>query len=91
MSLKFISIGLETGGYEFPQQDVALSQADVTQANQGVTAGDRAMGRGNSDPYGVNTPGASTAAGTALRNSTSYNKFAEPIRFWAKIQLAFPN
>lgn len=87
----FISIGLETGGYEIPQQDVGLTQADVTQANQGVTAGDRAMGRGGSDLYGVNTPGGSTAAGTALRNSTSYNNFIEPIRFWSKVQLAPSN
>lgn len=86
-----VSIGFETGGYEMPQQDVAMPQADVTQANQGVTAGDRAMGRGGSDPYGINTPGGSTAAGTALRNSTSYNSFIEPIRFWSKVQLAQPN
>lgn len=84
-----ISIGIETGGYELPQNDQAISQADVTQANQGVTAGDRAMGRGN-DPYGINTPGGSTAAGVAMRNSTSYNKFAEPIRFWVKVKLAQP-
>jgi hypothetical protein len=82
-----ISLGIETGGYELPGNDQALSQADVTQANQGVTAGDRAMGRGN-DPYGINTPGGSTAAGMASRNSTSYNKFAEPIRFWVKVKLA---
>ena len=84
---EIISIGIETGGYETPQNDPALSQADVTQANQGVTAGDRAMGRGN-DPYGINTPGGSTAAGMAMRSSTSYNKFAEPIRFWAKVKLS---
>jgi hypothetical protein len=86
-----VSIGFETGAYEMPQQDMSIQQADVTQANQGVTAGDRAMGRGGADPYGINTPGGSTAAGTALRNSNSYNKFIEPIRFWSKVQLASPN
>ena len=70
-----------------PQQDVAMPQTNVTQANQGPTSGDRAMGRGSSDPYGINTPGGSTAAGTALRNSNSYNKFTEPIRFWIKAQI----
>ncbi|MCF8278239.1 MAG: hypothetical protein K9J17_16040 [Flavobacteriales bacterium] len=84
-----ISVGFETGGYEFPQNDRALSQADVTQANQGVTAGDRAMGRTNSsDPYGMNSPTGSTAAGMAMRNSTSYNKYADPIRFWVKVKLS---
>ena len=82
-----VSIGLETGGYEMPQQDVAMSQADVTQANQGLTAGDRAMGRGNPGQNGLNTPSSSTAAGTALRNSTSYKKYIEPIRFWVKAKL----
>ena len=87
-SQDIISIGFETGGYEMPQSDQVLQQADVTQANQGVSAGDRAMGRGGSNPYGVNTPGGSTAAGTALRNSTSYNKYVEPIRFWVKVKVA---
>jgi hypothetical protein len=88
LTTNLVSIGLETGGYEMPQQDVASQQANVTQANQGPTAGDRAMGRGGSDQFGTNTPGASTAAGTALRNSTSYNSFIEPIRFWVKAQMA---
>ncbi|MDP6909738.1 MAG: hypothetical protein QF371_09535, partial [Flavobacteriales bacterium] len=82
-----IALGFETGGFEMPQNDQALSQADVTQANQGMTAGDRAMGRGNSNPYGVNTPGGSTAAGMAMRNSTSYNNVLEPIRFWVRAKL----
>lgn len=82
-----IAIGFETGGFEAPGSDQAISQADVTQANQGITAGDRAMGRGTGDPYGVNTPGSSTAASTALRNSTTYNKYLEPIRFWVKVKL----
>lgn len=80
-----ISIGLETGGYELPQ-DQSNPQGDVTQSNQ-LTAGDRAMGRGN-DPYGINTPGGSSAAGMAMRQSTAYNKFADPIRFWVKVKLA---
>ena len=85
------SIGLETGGYEMPTQEVANPQADVTQGNQGLTAGDRAMGRGNNDPYGVNSPGGSSAAGMALRSSTAYNKFADPIRFWVKTKLSESN
>lgn len=86
-----LSIGFETGGYEMPNSDQVLSQADVTQANQGPTAADRALGRGSQDPYGMNTPGGSTAAGMALRNSTTYNKFIEPIRFWVKVKLATRN
>lgn len=84
-----VSLGIETGGYEMPGNNEAISQADVTQANQGVTAGDRAMGRGNNNPYGggMNTPGQSSAAGMALRNSNTYNRFAEPIRFWVKVKL----
>jgi len=85
-----ISIGIETGGYEMPGNDQAISQADVTQANQGITAGDRAMGRGNdNNPMGggMNTPTGSSAAGMAMRNSNSYNKFADPIRFWVKVKL----
>jgi hypothetical protein len=85
-----VSIGIETGGYEMPQSDQIISQADVTSANQGVTAGDRAMGRGN-DPYGVNSPSGSNAASMALRNSSSYNKFVEPIRFWVKAKLSSDN
>ncbi len=83
-----MAIGFETGGFEMPQNDQVLSQADVTQANQGISAGDRAMGRGGSNPYGVNTPGGSTAAGMAMRNSTSYNTITEPIRFWARVKLS---
>ena len=89
-----ISIGIETGGYEMPGNDQALSQADVTQANQGISAGDRAMGRGNNayggggfGNNGLNTPTGSSAAGMALRNSSRYNKFSEPIRFWVKVKL----
>lgn len=90
-----ISIGLETGGYEMPGNNEALTQADVTQANQGVTAGDRAMGRGDNNPYGsgaygnngLNSPTGSSAASMALRNSNAYNKFVEPIRFWVKVKL----
>jgi hypothetical protein len=81
-----VSVGIETGGYELPQQDVVNPNASVVNPNQ-LTAGDRAMGRGQ-DPYGINTPGGSTAAGMALRNSTTYNKFAEPIRFWVKVKLS---
>ncbi|MCB0754230.1 MAG: hypothetical protein H6603_05665 [Flavobacteriales bacterium] len=80
-----VSVGIETGGYELPQQDVATPNTSVVDPNQ-LTAGDRAMGRGQ-DPYGLNTPGGSTAAGMAMRNSTTYNKFADPIRFWAKVKL----
>lgn len=85
-----ISLGIETGGYEIPGNDQALSQADVTQANQGVTAGDRAMGRDNNgnDPYGLNTPSGSSAATMAMRNSNTYSKFADPIRFWVKVKLS---
>jgi hypothetical protein len=92
-----ISIGIETGGYEMPGNDQALSQADVTQANQGMTAGDRAMGRGNmnNNPMGggpgggggLNTPNGSSAASMALRNSSRYSKFSDPIRFWVKLKL----
>jgi hypothetical protein len=85
-----ISIGIETGGYEMPGNDQALSQADVTQANQGISAGDRAMGRGNNNnPMGggMNTPNGSSAASMAMRNSSQYSKFADPIRFWVKAKL----
>ena len=80
-----ISIGVETGGYEMPAQPQADPNGSVANPNQ-PTAGDRAMGRGN-DPYGINTPGGSTAAGMAMRSTTAYNKFAEPIRFWVKLKL----
>lgn len=87
-----VSIGIETGGYDIPQPEVANPNGSVVNPNQ-PTAGDRAMGRGTFDQglngpgVGLNTPGQSTAAGVALRNSTSYNKFAEPIRFWVKVKL----
>lgn len=86
-----VSIGIETGGYEMPQQEVANPNGSVVNPNQ-PTAADRAMGRGNMGNQGLNgpglnTPGQSTAAGMAMRNSTSYNKFAEPIRFWVKVKL----
>jgi hypothetical protein len=80
-----VSIGIETGGYEMPSQPQNDPNNSVVNPNQ-LTAGDRAMGRGN-DPYGLNTPDGSTAAGMAMRNSTTYNKFAEPIRFWVKAKL----
>ena len=87
-----LSLGIETGGYEMPQQDVADPNASVVNPNQ-MTAGDRAMGRGMGGMggpgmnQGLGTPGQSTAAGQAMRTSTSYNKFAEPIRFWVKVKL----
>lgn len=84
-----LSLGIETGGYEMPQQDVANPNSSVVNPNQ-LTAGDRAMGRTANDPYGLNSPQASTAAGTAMRSSTTYNKFAEPIRFWVKVRLSEP-
>lgn len=80
-----LSVGIETGGYEMPAQPQNDPNGSVVNPNQ-LTAGDRAMGRGN-DPYGINTPGGSTAAGMAMRNSSTYNKFAEPIRFWVKVKL----
>jgi len=83
-----ISLGVETGGYEIRQEEFANPQSDVTQQNQGVSAGDRAMGRGVNDPNGLNTPGGSTAAGLAMRNTSSANKFADPIRFWVKVKLS---
>lgn len=93
-----ISLGIETGGYEIPGNDQAITQADVSSANQGVTAGDRAMGRTDSNPYGnpyansgLNTPQGSSAAGLAMRNSSRYNKFADPIRFWVKVKLQKSN
>lgn len=86
-----ISIGLETGGFEMPETEYANPNTDVTGANQGMTAGDRAMGRGTSNPYGVNSPGGSTAAGLALRNSTSYNRMVDPIRFSVKVRLNTSN
>ncbi|MBL4587267.1 MAG: hypothetical protein JKX84_09465 [Flavobacteriales bacterium] len=83
-----IAIGFETGGFELPRNDQNVAGADVTGANQGLSAGDRAMGRGNpNNPYGNNAPGRSTAAGLALRSSTSYNKVTEPIRFWVRTKL----
>lgn len=87
-----VSVGIETGGYEMPQQDVINPNGSVVNPNQ-PTAGDRAMGRGMgmAGPgmnQGLGTPGQSTAAGMALRNSTSYNQFAEPIRFWVKVKLS---
>lgn len=91
-----LSLGIETGGYEMPQQDVANPNASVVNPNQ-MTAGDRAMGRGvgmgMGGPgmnQGLGTPGQSTAAGQAMRSSTSYNKFADPIRFWVKVKLSKP-
>lgn len=82
-----LSLGIETGGYEMPQQNIVDPNTSVANPNQ-LTAGDRAMGRTAQDPYGMNTPSGSTAASMALRNSTSYNKFAEPIRFWVKVKLS---
>lgn len=84
------SLGIETGGYEMPQQNAGDPNVNVADPNQ-ITAGDRAMGRSAQDPYGINTPNGSTAAGMAMRNSTVYNKFAEPIRFWVKVKLASTN
>lgn len=86
-----VSVGIETGGYELPQQEVANPNGSVVNPNQ-LTAGDRAMGRGMGmgGPgmnQGLGTPQQSTAAGMAMRNSTSYSKFAEPIRFWVKVKL----
>lgn len=87
-----ISLGIETGGYEMPRQEVANPNASVVNPNQ-MTAGDRAMGRGMGmgGPgmnQGLGTPGQSTAAGQAMRSSTSFNKFADPIRFWVKVKLS---
>lgn len=82
-----LSVGIETGGYEMPQQDLADPNGSVVNPNQ-LTAGDRAMGRTANDPYGLNTPNGSTAAGMAMRSSTTYNKFADPIRFWVKVKLS---
>lgn len=91
---EILSLGIETGGYDIPQQDVADPNASVVNPNQ-MTAGDRAVGRGvgmglggPGMNQGLGTPGQSTAAGQALRSSTSYNKFAEPIRFWVKVRLS---
>jgi len=84
-----VSLGIETGGYEMPQQDIADPNASVINPNQ-PTAGDRALGRGvggNGFNQGLNSPGQSTAAGQAMRTSTTYNKFVEPIRFWVKVKL----
>ncbi len=86
-----IAIGLETGGFEMPRTDHADPNADVTRAGQGISAGDRAMGRGTSDPYGINSPSGSTAAGLAMRNSTAYNRILEPIRFRVKVKLSQSN
>jgi len=83
-----VSLGFETGGFTLPQQDQAMNNASVTNGQQG-TAADRAMGRtAMNDPYGLNTPQGSSAAGVAMRNSTAYNKLAEPIRFWMDVRLA---
>ena len=85
---EIVSVGIETGGYEMPQQEMANPNASVVNPNQ-LTAGDRAMGRGQGglNGQGMQSPGQSTAAGMALRNSTSYNKFADPIRFWVRVKL----
>jgi hypothetical protein len=83
-----VSLGFETGGFVLPQTDQAMNNASVTNGQQSTTA-DRAMGRTNmNDPYGLNTPQGSSAAGVAMRNSTAYNKLAEPIRFWMDVRLA---
>jgi hypothetical protein len=92
-----LSVGIETGGYELPSQGVDPSNS-VVNPNQ-LTAGDRAMGRGidgvgmggMGGAPGLQSPGQSTAAGQALRTSTTFNEFAEPIRFWVKVKLKSEN
>lgn len=82
-----VAIGIETGAFKFPSEEI-VSQSDITSAQQ-VTAGDRAMGRNQTqDPYGMNTPTGSTNMGMNQRAITRTSVMEEPIRFWITVELA---
>lgn len=88
-----IALGFETGAFKFPDGDV-ISQNDITSGQQ-LTAGDRAMGRGQgNDPYGMNgangmnSPTGSANMGMNQRAMPRSNVMEEPIRFWITVELA---
>jgi len=88
-----VALGIETGAFKFPTGDV-IQQSDITSQNQQLTAGDRAMGRGQGgmDPYGGNpygmSPNSSANMGMNQRSMTRYNVMEESVRFWMNVQLA---
>jgi hypothetical protein len=84
-----VALGVETGAFKMTDGEV-ISQTDITSGQQ-MTAGDRAMGRGQGvgmDPYGMNTPTGSTNMGMNQRALTRANPLEEPIRFWMTVVLA---
>lgn len=88
-----VALGIETGAFKFPTGDV-IQQSDITSQNQQLTAGDRAMGRGQGgldptggNPYGMN-PNSSANMGMNQRSLTRYNVMEEAVRFWMNVQLA---
>lgn len=82
-----VTLGVETGAFKMTDGEV-ISQTDITSGQQ-MTAGDRAMGRGQGmDPYGMNTPTGSTNMGMNQRAITRANPLEEPIRFWMTVLLA---
>jgi len=88
-----IALGIETGAFKFPDGEI-ISQNDITSGQQ-MTAGDRAMGRGQGmDPYSMNSqnnmnsPNGSANMGMNQRAMTRTNVMEEPIRFWITSKLA---
>lgn len=84
-----VALGIETGAFKLPSAD-AIQETDISQAQQ-LTAGDRAMGRGTTDPYGMSSPTGSANMGTAQRTMTRVNVMEEPVRFWVRVNLASAN
>lgn len=88
-----VALGVETGAFKFPTAGV-IQQTDITSQQQ-LTAGDRAMGRGQgmdpygSNPYGMN-PTSSANMGMNQRAMTRYNVMEEAVRFWIDVKLAEP-
>ncbi|MCF8258576.1 MAG: hypothetical protein K9J06_13550 [Flavobacteriales bacterium] len=87
-----VALGIETGTFKFPTGEI-IQQTDITSQNQQLSAGDRAMGRGQGmDPYGGNpygmNPNSSANMGMNQRTLTRYNVMEEPVRFWMDVQLA---
>lgn len=86
-----VVLGVETGTFKLPSGEI-IQSTDITSQNQ-LTAGDRAMGRGqgldpfSSNPYGMN-PTSSANMGMNQRALTRYNVMEDPVRFWITVQLA---
>lgn len=92
-----VALGVETGAFKFPSPEM-MQQTDITSGQQ-MTAGDRAMGRGQGmgggmDPYGMSpygmNPNASANMGMNQRATTRYNVMEDAVRFWMNVQLAAP-